>query len=677
LAASVLQAAAQFEGAYLRSDVYQTQRILWQIKGEHVQQMSFRPAVGNRSGWIFRDLVIGEIPRRTWAQRHLSLPVISNGAQIGTLEYSIDWFELNKFSLTQNLLLFATVTTFVLCLLILSNIGTIKTLVLMEDGIAEANRLIESQEYDMIPQTIQNRVSRLPSGSIGTPFAALSSRLVEIIRRASDLETELRLSKAVSTIAAQVAHDIRSPLAALDSVTKDVAQLPEEKRVIIRTAVSRIRDIANDLIEKNRGLDAMGKDAARGAPSPAAAEPASIQLLSGLVDPLITEKRLQFRPKIGIEIEARLDAAAYGLFAKVQPIEFKRVLSNLVNNSVEACDEKGLVMVSLAAEAGCVLLKVQDNGKGIPPEILAKLGQRGETHGKVGGSGLGLHHAKTSIESWAGSLQMASEVGQGTTVTIRLPQAQPPEWFVSRLEIPPGGTIVVLDDDASIHQIWQGRFDSLRVKEQGVELLHFSTPAELRGFVRESPAQARWALYLTDYELVGHKETGLGLVEELGLGERAILITSRSEEKSILAECQRLKVRMIPKGLAGFVPISISASPVRPETQRPRQSGPDAVLLDDDALVRMNWKGTARSKGLNLIAFAKPQEFLAAVAGFPKDTAIYLDSKLGDGIRGEDIAKDLHAQGFTNLYLATGYDQDSLSPMPWIKKVVGKAPPWG
>ena len=91
----------------------------------------------------------------------------------------------------------------------------------------------------------------------------------------------------------------------------------------------------------------------------------------------------------------------------------------------------------------------------------------------------------------------------------------------------------------------------------------------------------------------------------------------------------------------------------------------------------MNWKGMAKAKGLDFVAFAVPTDFLAAVEGFPKGTAIYLDSKLGDGIRGEQISEDLHAQGFTNLYLATGYDQESLEPMPWIKKVVGKAPPWG
>lgn len=530
--------------------------------------------------------------------------------------------------------------------------------------------------------------------------ATLNKHFNQVLETLKSTQTELADASrrsALARLAAQVAHDIRSPLAALDSVMKDVTQLPEEKRIIVRSAVSRIRDIANNLIEKNREATASVQGSADAIAHSSADEPASKHLLSSLVDPLITEKRLQFRAKIGIEIECRLDVSSYGIFAQIQPTEFKRVLSNLLNNSVEALGEKGTVAVSLAAEEGNILLKVQDNGRGIPPKILAKLGQRGETHGKAGGSGLGLYHARTSVESWGGSLEIASEVGKGTTLIIKLPQAQPPDWFVSKLELEPGKAVVVLDDDTSIHQVWQGRFDSRKVKDHGIEVFHFSTPAELRNFVRENPAKAQNVLYLTDYELIGHKETGLGLVEELNLGDRSILITSRFEEKGILEHCLRLKVRMIPKGLAGFVPISISVSHERLETQHLRQSGLDAapagnalpkavrdggpsgfdaVLLDDDALVRMNWKGAARSKGLNLVAFKNPQEFLAAVDGFPKETAIYLDSKLGDGVKGEDIAKDLHAKGFTNLYLATGYDPESFPAVPWIKKVLSKSPPW-
>ena len=95
--------------------------------------------------------------------------------------------------------------------------------------------------------------------------------------------------------------------------------------------------------------------------------------------------------------------------------------------------------MSLTHDDKNIILTVSDNGKGIPPAILAKLGQRGETHGKAGGSGLGLFHARTTAVSWGGSLVITSTPGQGTTVTIKLPKAEAPADFLQTLNSPLAG----------------------------------------------------------------------------------------------------------------------------------------------------------------------------------------------------------------------------------------------
>ncbi len=61
----------------------------------------------------------------------------------------------------------------------------------------------------------------------------------------------------------------------------------------------------------------------------------------------------------------------------------------------------------------------------IPAEILPKLATRAYTIGTPGGQGLGLYHAKNSVESWGGSLAIASTLGMGTTVTVKLPIFSP------------------------------------------------------------------------------------------------------------------------------------------------------------------------------------------------------------------------------------------------------------
>jgi len=466
---------------------------------------------------------------------------------------------------------------------------------------------------------------------------------------------------AVGRMAAQVAHDIRSPLVALDSVLKNAASLPEERRIMARHAVNRIRDIANNLLEKH---GRPGAEAGSGSgEADAALSLSGPQLLSSLIEPVVAEKRLQFESKPGIAVDFDLATSSYGLFARIQPVEFRRMISNLLNNAVEALGDKGEVNVTLACEDGTVNISIADNGKGIPPEIAGKLGLKGETYGKPGGSGLGLYHAKTTAEGCGGRLEIVSEPGKGTTVSIKLPAAKVPAWFVSSLDLPAGRPVVVLDDDETIHQVWKGRFESARVFEKGVELYSFSFPAKFREWVGANPDKAGGALYLADYELLGCEETGLSLVQELGIVHQAILVTSRYGEKRILEDCLRLKMRMIPKGLAGLVPIL-----VKTETRC-------AVLLDDDLLVHMNWKIAAKGAGVELRAYKEPEALLAGIDALAKDTPVYIDSELGGGVKGEDIAKELREKDFTDITMATGHKPEKFARLPWLK-VSGKEPPW-
>lgn len=532
-----------------------------------------------------------------------------------------------------------------------------------------ANRLVA--DIDAIDQTLA-RISHAEAINSALPESTTLEarrallRIQETSRILVDSiksQQELAVRGAIGEVAQQVAHDIRSPLAALDSVLKDLSQLPEERRILIRSAVGRIRDIANNLIEKNRMATA-GADAVRSI----APEPGAPQLLSSLVDSLVTEKRLQFRAQLGVEIDSRIDLFSYGLFASIPPSEFKRVVSNLINNAVEALPGKGLVTVRLAAAGDAIEIRIRDSGKGIPADLLSRLGQRGATQGKVGGSGLGLHHAKTNVEAWGGALLIDSEPGKGTTVTIRLLRAQAPAWFVSELVINPSARVVVLDDDTSIHQVWRGRFDSARVQDQGVAVLHFSTPQELRAWVHKETHKSGSIVYLMDYELLGHRETGLALAEELGVGKQTILVTSRFEEAGILAESSRLGTRLIPKPLAGFVPI-VMRNAVNMESL-------DATLIDDDELIRMNWKMEAEKAGLKFRSFASIEEFLAASDGIDRGTPIYVDANLANGVNGAEESARLHVIGFHEIQLTTGHAPERFSHFKHLRGVIGKDPPW-
>jgi hypothetical protein len=278
--------------------------------------------------------------------------------------------------------------------------------------------------------------------------------------------------------------------------------------------------------------------------------------VSASIESILSQKRLQFVDHPDVVIEADLDGT-YGLFCSIQTTEFSRILSNLINNSVEAFEKSGKVTVFLKAEQNKILITLVDNGKGIPETILRKLGNRGETYGKIGGTGLGVFHAKTTIESWGGQLKIASEVNRGTQICISLPQAEPPSWFVKSISVVGPRTIVVLDDDESIHQIWKMRFKQFLQKEHKIELLHFYSSSEILKWFRITLGGVENPLYLCDHDLIGSKETGLDVIDMLGIASQSILVTSRYDDPQIQEKCTKNGILLLPKTLAPLIPFTI------------------------------------------------------------------------------------------------------------------------
>lgn len=102
----------------------------------------------------------------------------------------------------------------------------------------------------------------------------------------------------------------------------------------------------------------------------------------------------------------------------------------------------------------------------------------------------------------------------------------------------------------------------------------------------------------------------------------------------------------------------------------------DAVLIDDDILVRMTWKFSANKLGKAVDLFTTPEEFFPLMDQYDLTTPIYVDAQLGAGISGEDVALQIHHSGFVSVFLCTGYPQENFAHLTWLRGVVGKAPPW-
>jgi hypothetical protein len=91
----------------------------------------------------------------------------------------------------------------------------------------------------------------------------------------------------------------------------------------------------------------------------------------------------------------------------------------------------------------------------------------------------------------------------------------------------------------------------------------------------------------------------------------------------------------------------------------------------------MTWELDAKEKCINFKAFLTPEEFFSQKDQFDLLSPICIDSNLGHGINGVDIAKRVYEMGFKNIHLCTGYDQSEFQNMYWIKSIRGKEPFWG
>ena len=388
-------------------------------------------------------------------------------------------------------------------------------------------------------------------------------------------------------LAVQVAHDIRSPLSALNMAVQDLRAASEDTRSLMRSAMFRIEDIANQLLahrHKAQADDRVG------------------YLLSAIVENLVSEKRCEYRARLGLSLEASFGPESYGVFATVNLREFKRALSNLINNAADALKgrDDGLISVQVYASDQAASVLVQDNGCGMPAEVLARLGSQGATHGKEAGNGVGVWHAMRCARQWGGELTFESEPGQGTAARLTLPRSCPPRWFVEGVKLTEKQTLVVVDDDASIHKIWSERMERLR---HPLPAVHLSTPDALRAWCRENECSA---FYMLDHEFFGHRETGLDLAAELSLGDNACLVTSRFEEDPVLQGCAKLGLGLIPKPTAAYVPLTLECSDVDMSRQLSH------VLIDNDAMIRRAWEMNARWRGTlcaNVTETEHPQFF--------------------------------------------------------------------
>ncbi|MCP4914152.1 MAG: HAMP domain-containing histidine kinase [Oligoflexia bacterium] len=439
------------------------------------------------------------------------------------------------------------------------------------------------------------------------------------------------LAKSRLKITKSVAHDIRSPLTALEMMVGQMNEISREKKKNALQAIGRIQDIANGLLQ-NKIVDE-----------------ALMVPVRSIVENLLTEKRESLKKtKKKIDLQFEFDKTSYGIFSDVPQMLLKRVLSNLINNAAEALDEEGKIVIRLEKEGGDFSLIVNDNGKGIPEKVLKEIKNRKNvTFGKVNGNGIGLMHAFETMDTYNGIIEINSSEDNGTEVAIKLPAAQVPRWFCNEIKIV-SDNIIIFDDDESIHNSWKsilaGRDLSIYSAFKKSELLALTDEIENYQVI-------------SDYDL-GEEQSGLDVIESLSIQDRAILVTSFYNERDVQDKSDSLGVKIIPKEYFPHAPIKDL-----------RNS--EIVFVDDEMLLRKGWELEAKNKGIKCDSYSSSEDLKAMISNYDTNTAFYIDKEL-NGEDGLELCQWLGEKGFNHIHLATGHSPSDFRDATYLSAVVGK-----
>ena len=230
--------------------------------------------------------------------------------------------------------------------------------------------------------------TRGPENLAPIPYAGPDDELGQLITRFNALLAELKAARAAERdFLNEIAHEINTPLAVLEG------QLATGEVEAARATARQLARQVADLLALARGETAR-----------------SLDLHLVRVDRLIMEVARAFP---GVEVEAAPPLEVLG-----DPDRLRQLLFNLVQNAVRAAGAKG-VRLGARAEAKGVLIYVEDDGPGIPKELLPRLFER-YVKGAGGRQGLGLAIAKQIAEAHGGEIRVRSEPGK-TRFEVRLP----------------------------------------------------------------------------------------------------------------------------------------------------------------------------------------------------------------------------------------------------------------
>ncbi len=237
--------------------------------------------------------------------------------------------------------------------------------------------------------------------------ARVDERTAELIETHKRLVTQERIA-ALGRAAAQVAHEVKNPLAGLLLYSlhlKGKATNFSEGEIYLVDKIVETINHLNSRVEQILGF----------------ARPVSLNLRSVDLNDMVKDVLELLRPQLtanNVEVRLSLDQnATNGMFDESS---MRGALMNLILNAIEAMPNGGSLSITIGRSDHELRLEIKDSGRGIGEEEAKKIFEPFYTT-KTQGLGLGMPYARKIIEQHGGMISFNSTLGEGTTVGISMP----------------------------------------------------------------------------------------------------------------------------------------------------------------------------------------------------------------------------------------------------------------
>lgn len=236
-----------------------------------------------------------------------------------------------------------------------------------------------------------------------------ASIAIQNAKMAQELVNNERLA-VIGKMASAIIHDIKNPMATIKAYAQVLRKKVGESEAIqlvdeVIKQIDRLVNMAQEILDFSRGVSSLSFSKIK---------------LGDFLNGVMAFLAMDFE-KNKIQIEKMIE---YDDEVEIDVDKMTRVVFNIAHNSRDAMPEGGKFIVKTWLENNFFYMQFTDTGKGMPEEVKKKLFEPFVTYGKKHGTGLGMAITKKIITEHKGEIFVESELGKGTTITIKLPLTQ-------------------------------------------------------------------------------------------------------------------------------------------------------------------------------------------------------------------------------------------------------------